>query len=108
MHIPTKERATARHHRVGKSAIPELNSRVLVLKPGLESVNRAAALLSPAALAVEECPLRRLPVELEQGAGAVVIDELLFSSTHADLDALDALKAQIVADVASARRALAA
>jgi CheY-like chemotaxis protein len=82
---------------VDKAVIPELNSRVLVLKPGLEAVNRAAALLRPAALRVEECPLRRLPLELEQGAGAVVIDELVFSSPLADADALDALERQVEA-----------
>ena len=95
LHIPTWEGAAARHHRVDKLAIPELNSRVLVLKPGLEAVNRAAALLRPAALPVEEYALRRLPLELEQGAGALVIDELVLASPLADEDALDTLRAEI-------------
>jgi len=80
---------------VDNAAIPELNGRVLVLKPGLEAVNRAAALLRPAGVPIAECTLGRLPQELEQGAGVLVLDELIFASPLLDLSTLKTIHSQI-------------
>lgn len=77
------------------AAQAELRARVLVLKPGLETVNRAATLLSPAGLSVAECTLSHLPQELDRGAGLLVLDELIFSSPLVDLSALRTLKSKI-------------
>lgn len=79
--------------------IPELYSRVLVLKAGLDAVDRVSALLRPAGLHVEECAVPHLADELERGAGALVLDERIFTSPLASLASLKLLASQIETQV---------